>query len=276
MTSQTMKQGIKVTCSKCGYTWIYKGKHQYHTKCPVCHASVWLKLKLPAMKEGIKLKCPLCNYEWVYTGKRAYAQCPSCITYIRLPNISVKASEIPKIRNPAITRIEKAFGIRIREDLASLIEEYEKISITGYSRYAMYLALAYVIIREKLGIPVKEFIKELRKMGISLSINDIKNILQKLGIKLKPIDIISLVDRYAKLLVADEKITQKAKEIAVQLNKLGGKNPVAVALSSIHIADKFYGSESIQMKDLVKFGVTEVTIRNYRRMWLKMLKGKHE
>jgi hypothetical protein len=266
-----MKQSIKVICNKCGYTWEYKGKHEYHTKCPICHATVWLKPKLPVKKEGIKLKCPRCNYEWVYTGKRVYAQCPSCITYIKLPNVSVKVSEIPRIRNPAITRLENAFGVRIREDLASLLEKYEQMPITGYSMYAIYLALSYVVLREKAGIPVKEFIKELRKMGISLSINNIKNILQKLGIKLKPIDITSLVNRYAKLLVADEKVIQKAKEIAVQLNKLGGKNPVAVALSSIHIADKFYGSDSIQMKDLVKFGVTEATIQNHVRMWLKSI-----
>jgi len=35
-----VKEGIKLTCKRCGYTWIYRGNSMYWTSCPRCRANV--------------------------------------------------------------------------------------------------------------------------------------------------------------------------------------------------------------------------------------------
>ena len=71
----------KLKCKHCNHEWIYKGKSEFYTNCPICHYMVNIKKAREEEKEEnerVIIKCGKCLYEWEYTGKRDIARCPKC------------------------------------------------------------------------------------------------------------------------------------------------------------------------------------------------------
>lgn len=78
--------GVLVTCSHCGYSWVYTGSRTVKT-CPNCGFNTGVskdkeKLKEEKMRkkaaQGVQITCNYCGYTWIYTGKSKYATCPNC------------------------------------------------------------------------------------------------------------------------------------------------------------------------------------------------------
>ena len=41
--SEEENQGIKLTCSKCGYSWLYNGESKFRATCPRCGNKIRIK-----------------------------------------------------------------------------------------------------------------------------------------------------------------------------------------------------------------------------------------
>jgi len=51
--SEEEKQGIKLTCSKCGYSWHYNGESKFYAHCPRCNYKIKIR-KLDSGDGGIR------------------------------------------------------------------------------------------------------------------------------------------------------------------------------------------------------------------------------
>ena len=43
LINEEKKEGVELTCSKCGYTWSYNGKSKVYATCPQCGSRVRVK-----------------------------------------------------------------------------------------------------------------------------------------------------------------------------------------------------------------------------------------
>jgi transcription initiation factor TFIIIB Brf1 subunit/transcription initiation factor TFIIB len=171
-----------------------------------------------------------------------------------------------------VRHMEKQFKIPIRKEVKELFAKYKNnLQCIGYSRYDVYVAFCYLILKNKVNMPLMEFLKYTSLFGFDVNVSNIYKILEKLNINPKPVDLQLLVERYGKQLKLDKKVIQKAKEIVVKLNNLGGKNPVPIALASLYLANLIVNLKSLELRELTKFGTTEVSIRKYIKEGMKTL-----
>ncbi|MGC9079421.1 MAG: transcription initiation factor IIB [Nanopusillaceae archaeon] len=101
-----------------------------------------------------------------------------------------------------------------------------------------------------------------------------KHLVQALGLKISPIDVVEYVHRFSSLLNLPPEVVATAVEIvekAKQADITAGRGPAGVAAAAIYLACVKHGIQKTQ-KDIAEVaGITEVTIRNrYKEMLEKL------
>ena len=91
-----------------------------------------------------------------------------------------------------------------------------------------------------------------------------KLLVKKLGLRLRPVDPIDLVPRFASRIKATQETTTKAIQIINTIQEKGlltGKRPETIVAAAIYLAGKQTGQEITQRVIANKIGMIEVTIR---------------
>jgi transcription initiation factor TFIIIB Brf1 subunit/transcription initiation factor TFIIB len=174
------------------------------------------------------------------------------------------------IEHSFIRYLEKQLNVSFKDEFLNLLKQYE-FKLQGYSKQEIFITLTYIILKQKLQLPIREFLSYARIWGLNIDMSRLYEVMKRINNILKVkhllIDIDYLVERYGKNLGMTESEIKEAQKIANILNDKGGKHPIPVALASLIIVAEKNGRKMNRRQLAYNFGTTDVTVCNYIRKW---------
>ncbi|MEM3526041.1 MAG: transcription initiation factor IIB family protein, partial [Candidatus Jordarchaeaceae archaeon] len=145
-----------------------------------------------------------------------------------------------------------------------------KLTRRKYSKYIFYSSL-YIAYRLS-GIPIS--IKEIQSMGKlepKRLVSTIRSLMESLKIRLPQVKPKELIFHNSKKLGVPQEIIQSAIDFAIIMGNtkhIRTKSPRSIAATALYLAFQQANRKITQKEIAAAFNVSDVTIRNLRKMWL--------